>query len=144
MNKRFFKDIVTLFLFSEENQTFDRVVIQNVYFRHVISTRMSEKGLERVSSGSITIPCEYAIIGNSKAIHTYNQTVTNILDFVLDGILSDKMWSLKDNSYVVNGEVSEDITSYTDLVGKYDLFRITSVADNRKGGLQHLKIEVDV
>ena len=144
MNKRFFKDTVTLFLFNEESQEFDRVVIQNVYFRHAIATRMSEKGLERVSSGSITIPCAFAKIGNSLAIYTYNQTNTNILDFVLDGLLSDKMWSLKDNSYVVNGEVDEDITSYTYLVSKYDLFRITSVADNRKGGLQHLKIEVDV
>lgn len=144
MNGKFFKDTVTLFLFNQDSQEFDKVIIENVYFRHSIATRMTEEGIQRVSSGSITIPSQYAKIGNSLAIYTYNQSNTNILDFVLEGLLSDKMWSLKDNSYVVNGKVNEDFTGYADLVSKYDVFRITSVADNRKGGLQHLKIEVDV
>ena len=124
MNK-FFKDTVTLFLFNKSSQSFDKFVIKNVYFRHAIATRMTEEGLIRVSSGSITIPQKYAQIGK-----------LNLEEFI-----SGNTWSVKKKSYVVNGEVEE--TTYNELVKKYHLFRITSVADNRKGGLQHLKIEVD-
>lgn len=137
----FFKDTVTLFLFNKSSQSFDRFVIKNVYFRHAIATRMTEEGLIRVSSGTITIPSKYAQIGNSKAIYTYNKTQTSTLNFLLNGLLTGKTWTLNGKSYVVDGEV-EDM-SYQELVKKYHLFRITSVADNRKGGLQHLKIEVD-
>ena len=121
----FFKDTVTLFLFNKTSQSFDRFVIKNVYFRHAMVTRMTEEGLIRVSSGTITIPSKYAQIGN--------------LD--LEEFISGNTWTLNSKSYVVNGEV-ENMT-YSQLIKNYHLFRITSVADNRKGGLQHLKIEVD-
>ena len=121
----FFKDTVTLFLFNKSLQSFDRYVISNVYFRHAISTRMTENGLIRVSSGTITIPSRYAQIGN-----------LNLEEFI-----SGNTWILNGKSYVVDGEVED--TTYNELIKKYHLFRITSVADNRKGGLQHLKIEVD-
>ena len=138
---KFFKDTVTLFLYNKTSQSFDRFVIKNVYFRHSIATRMTEDGLIRVSSGTITIPTEFALIDGSKAIHTYNKNQINILNFLLNGLLTDRTWTLNGKSYVVDGEVPD--TNYSELVKKYHLFRIVSVADNRKGGLQHLKIEVN-
>lgn len=140
MKDRFFKHTVTLFLFNKAQQNFDRFVIKNVYFRHAIATRMTEEGLIRISSGTITIPSEFAQIDDSKAIYTYNKE-TSKLNFVLNGLLTGKTWTLNGNSYVIDGEVPD--MSYNELIKKYHLFRITSVADNRKGGLQHLKIEVD-
>lgn len=125
MNDRFFKDTITLLLFNKSTQSFDRFVIKNVYFRHSIATMMSGDELIRVSGGSITIPSDYAQIGN-----------LNLEEFI-----TGNTWSLKKKSYVIAGEASD--LSYNELVKKYHLFRITSVADNRKGGLQHLKIEVD-
>lgn len=120
----FFKDTITLFLFDKSTQSFNQYVIKNVYFRHAIATRMTEEGLIRVSSGSITIPIEYAEIG----------------ELNLEELTSK-------NSYVVEGEVSDMSyvakMTYNDLVKNYHLFRITSVADNRKGGLQHFKLEVE-
>lgn len=136
----FFKDTVTLFLFNKTSQSFDRFVINNVYFRHAVSTRMTEEGLLRTSNGSITIPTKFAQIQNTKAIDTYNKNQTSVLNFVLNGLLTDKTWTLNSKSFVVEGDIPNQ--TYNDLVKNYHLFRITSVADNRKGGLQHLKIEV--
>lgn len=136
----FFKDTVTLFLFNKSTQSFDRFVVNNVYFRHAIETRMTADGLLRVSHGTITIPSEYALIENTKAIYTYNKEQTSTLNFVLNGLLTGRTWTLKDKSFVVEGAIEE--MTYDELLKNYHLFRITSVADNRKGGLQHLKLEV--
>lgn len=140
MNDRFFKQTVTLFLFNKENQDFDRIVINNVYFRYAEKTTMTENGLIRASGGSITIPLEYAKIGETKALYTYKAKTNNILNFVLNGLLNGKTWSINSKSYVVEGNI-EDM-SYNELVQKYHTFRITSVQDNRKGNLQHIKLEV--
>ena len=141
MNNRFFKQTVTLFLFNKKEQKFDRFVIKNVYFRYVEKTQMTDNGLIRSSGGSVTIPSKFATIDGTKAIHSYNKKVTNLLNFVLNGILTSKVWTLNSKSYVVEGEVQD--MSYTELVSKYHIYRITSVQDNRKGNLQHIKIEVE-
>lgn len=140
MNDRFFKQTVTLFLFNKESQEFDRIVIDNVYFRYAEKTNMTDNGLIRSSGGSITIPLEYAKIEDTKALYSYKSN-NNILEFVLNGILTTKTWSLDLKSYAIEGNIPE--MSYKDLVSKYHVFRITSVQDNRKGNLQHIKIEVN-
>ena len=38
--------------------------------------------------------------------------------------------------------IVEDNFNYNELVNKYQLFKVVSVDDNRKGGLQHYKIGV--
>lgn len=121
----FFKDTITMFLFNKATQTFDRFVIKNVYFRHTIGTKMTADGIMRISSGAVTIPLEYAQIGN-----------LNLNEFMYSNT-----WNVNKKSYIVNGEVENK--PYNDLVKDYHLFRIIKVADNRKGGLKHLKIEVD-
>lgn len=139
MNDRFFKQTVTLFLFNKESQEFDRIVIDNVYFRYAEKTRMTDNSLIRSSGGSITVPLEYAKINDTKALYSYRKH-TNILNFVLDGILTSKTWSIDSKSYAIEGNIPE--MSYKDLVSKYHVFRITSVQDNRKGNLKHIKLEV--
>lgn len=140
MNAKFFKQTITLFLLNKETEQLDRVVIKNVYFRHNQKNISIDIGNQRASSGTIIIPSAFAKIGNSLAILTYNQSQTQTLNFVLNTLLTDKIWDLKETSYVVEGEV-EDL-EYAELVEKYCVFRIVSVSDNRKGNLKHLKLEV--
>lgn len=140
MNDRFFKQTVTLFLFNKESQEFDRIVIDNVYFRYKEKTTMTENGILRSSGGSITIPLEYAKIGDTKALYAYKSQTNNVLNFILNGLLSNKTWSIDSKSYVVEGNIED--TTYSELVRQYHTFRITSVQDNRKGKLQHIKLEV--
>ena len=106
---------------------FNKYIIDNVYFRHNISVRMVDKGEIKTSNGSITIPMEFAELG---------------------GLDVNQLLSCDTkNSYVVNGAVEDTSyvagTTYNELVKNYNLFKILSVADNRKGGLQHIKIEVE-
>lgn len=140
MNSPFFKQVVTLFLLNKQTDTYDRVVIDNVYFRFNDSSVLNDKGLIRTSKGSITIASEYSKINDNYALASYNGQNT-ILEFILEGILADTMWDLKNNSYVVNGEYYEDITTLLDLKD-IQYFKIVSVQDNRKGNLQHIKLEV--
>lgn len=140
MNDRFFKQTVTLFLFNKESQEFDRIVIDNVYFRYAEKTRMTDNGLIRTSGGSVTIPLEYAKIEDTKALYSY-KTNNNILEFVLNGILTSKTWSLDSKSFVIEGNIPD--MTYSELIKQYHIYRVTSVQDNRKGNLQHIKIEVN-
>lgn len=45
------------------------------------------------------------------------------------------------DDYIIKGIVEEKF-DYRDLIQKYQLFKVVSVDDNRKGGLQHYKIGV--
>lgn len=45
------------------------------------------------------------------------------------------------NDYVVEGIIEDEFDERT-LLKKYQLFKVVSVDDNRKGGLQHYKIGV--
>lgn len=49
--------------------------------------------------------------------------------------------NISTNDYIVEGIV-EDEFDYKTLRKKYQLFKVVSVDDNRKGGLQHYKIGV--
>ena len=45
------------------------------------------------------------------------------------------------DDYIVEG-IIEDKFDYNELLSKYQVFKVVSVDDNRKGGLQHYKIGV--
>lgn len=140
MNSPFFKQTVTLFLLNKNTDSYDRLVINNVYFRYADSNTMTGEGIVRNSRGTISISSQYSKINDNYALASYNGQNT-ILEFVLEGILADTMWNLKNNSYVVDGEYYDNITSLVDLKD-IPFFRIKSVQDNRKGKLQHIKLEV--
>lgn len=142
MNDRFFKQTITLFLFDEQNEVYDRVIINKVYFRHNKKTNLIDKGLQEGSTGSITIPTKIAKIRDSLAIYTYSkEKKTSILEFVLGGLLTDKTWNLEGDSYAIEGAITENF-DLSKMKEKYQVFKIVSVDDNRKGGLPHLKIGV--
>jgi len=89
-----------------------RIVYENVYFRHNKKVNMVDKGIENGSSGTIYIPTENDL---SKYIETG--------DIVFEGKITEKFEDIYDSS-------------------KYHSYRIVSIDDNRKGGLQHYKLGV--
>lgn len=108
MNKRFFKDKITVYHIEGEKAT--RMPFNEVYFRHNKKTNLIDKGLEKGSTGSITIP-------------TINELDISKDDYIIEGIVEDEF----------------DLSS---LMKKYQVFKVVSVDDNRKGSLQHYKIGV--
>lgn len=124
MNNRFFKQTITIFQFDKKNQSFNKYVIKNVYFRYEEKTQMTDNGLIKVSGGSITIPSEYALFNNQKAVDLYNIE-----------------WFVNSKSYIMEGQTV--YTDYSEIMKKCNAMRVTSVQDNRKGNLQHIKIEVE-
>ena len=64
-----------------------------------------------------------------------------ILNFTLNAKLIDHAWTLRDGDYIVDSKCNLDF-DMTKIRKEHRLFRIESVADNRKGDLQHFKIEV--
>lgn len=71
---------------------------------------MIDKGLEKGSVGSITIP-------------TKEEVQINTDDLIIEGIITDEY-------------------EPRNLRKNYQVFRVVSVDDNRKGNLQHYKIGV--
>ena len=110
MNDRFFIHQITVY-HTEDDEIFTRLTFDKVYFRHNKKTNLVDKGLEKGSTGSITIP------------------TTEKLD-------------ISTNDYVVEGLV-EDNFDLSALQEKYQVFKVVSVDDNRKGNLQHYKIGVN-
>ena len=109
MNEKFFKDKITVY-HTEDGEIFTRLPFNKVYFRHNKKTNLIDKGLQKGSTGSITIP------------------TTEELDISTD-------------DYVVEGIIEDDF-DLSILQSKYQVFKVVSVDDNRKGGLQHYKIGV--
>lgn len=123
MNDRFFKQSITIYN-QKEDESFQRTVIDKVYVRKTRKIVINSNGEEVASSASITIPTDIAKIGDNLAIDTYK-----------------KDWYLEEGDYIVDGLCDLDF-DITKLKKQFDLFQIVSVADNRKGRLQHFKIEV--
>lgn len=48
---------------------------------------------------------------------------------------------VKDGDYIIEGVVDDEF-NLKSLLKKYQVFKVVSVDDNRKGGLQHFKIGV--
>ena len=95
---------------TEDDESYEPIHFNEVYFRHNKKTNLVDKGLEKGSTGSITIPTTEKI-----------NISTN--DYIVEGIVEDKF----------------DLSL---LQEKYQVFKVVSVDDNRKGGLQHYKIGV--
>lgn len=56
-------------------------------------------------------------------------------------IPTDEQLNISNNDYVVEGIIDDEFDERT-LLKKYQLFKVVSVDDNRKGKLQHYKIGV--
>lgn len=123
MNDRFFKNTITIYN-QKEDETFQKTTIEKVYVRKTRKIVTNSNGEEVASSATITIPIDIAKIGDNLAMDSYKED-----------------WNLKEGDYIVDGscDLEFDITK---IKKQFDLFQIISVADNRKGNLQHFKIEV--
>ena len=109
MNDRFFIHQITVY-HTTDDENFTRMPFNKVYFRHNKKTNLVDKGLEKGSTGSITIP------------------TTEKLDISM-------------NDYVIEGIIENEF-DLSDLQAKYQVYKVVSVDDNRKGGLPHYKIGV--
>lgn len=109
MNNKFFIHQITVY-HTEDDEIFTRTHFDKVYFRHNKKTNLVDKGLQKGSTGSITIPT------------------------------TEKL-NISEDDYVVEGIV-EDEFDLSALQDKYQIFKVVSVDDNRKGGLPHYKIGV--
>lgn len=109
MNDRFFIHQITVY-YTTDDENFTIETFDKVYFRHNKKTNLVDKGLEKGSTGSITIP-------------TTDKLDISTNDYVVEGIVEDKF----------------DLSA---LQKKYQVFKVVSVDDNRKGSLQHYKIGV--
>lgn len=123
MNDRFFKQSITIYN-QKKDESFQRTVVDKVYVRKTRKIVINSNGEEVAGSATITIPIDIAKIGDSLAIDTYK-----------------KGWYLKEGDYIVDGSCDLDF-DITKIKEQFDLFQIVSVADNRKGNLQHFKVEV--
>ena len=145
MNKKFFKDTITIYN-QKEDGTFQRTVINKVYVRKTRKTILDTNGEQLAGSCTIVIPTAVAEIENQLAIKSYidNRSInknSSILNFTLNSKLIDHAWTLRDGDYIVDSECNLDF-DMAEIRKEHRLFRIKSVADNRKGNLQHFKIEV--
>ncbi len=123
MNSRFFNNTITIYN-KKDDGSFQRTVIDKVYVRKTRKIAINSNGEEVASSASITIPIDIARIGENLAIDTY-----------------EKDWALNEGDYIVDGvcDLEFDITI---IKKQFDFFQIIGVSDNRKGNLQHFKVEV--
>ena len=109
MNDRFLIHQITIY-HTEDDEIFTRLAFDKVYFRHNKKTNLIDKGLEKGSTGSITIP-------------TTEKLNISTNDYLVEGIIDDEF-------------------DLSNLQKKYQVFKVVSVDDNRKGGLPHYKIGV--
>ena len=105
----FFIHQITIY-HTEDGEVFTKSHFEQVYFRHNKKSNLIDKGIEKGSTGSITIP-------------TTDKLNITTKDYVVEGIVNDK-FNLKS------------------LQNKYQVFKVVSVDDNRKGTSQHYKIGV--
>ena len=110
MNDRFFIHQITVY-HTEDDRNFTTIHFDKVYFRHNKKTNLVDKGLEKGSTGSMTIP-------------TTEKLEVSTDDYIVKGIVNDEF-------------------DLSNLQAKYQIFKVVSVDDNRKGGLPHYKIGVN-
>lgn len=123
MNSKFFNNTITIYN-KKDDDSFQRTVIDKVYVRKTTKIAINSNGEEVASSASITIPTDIAKIEENLAIDTYK-----------------KDWSLNEGDYIVDGvcDLEFDITK---IKKQFNFFQIIGMSDNRKGKLQHFKVEV--
>ena len=145
MNDRFFKQKITIYN-QKEDESFQRTVINKVYVRKNRSITINSNGEEVASSASIIIPTKIALINNQLAINSYidNKALnkySSILNFTLNSRLIDHAWTLMEGDYIVDGECNLEF-DMAKIKKEHKLFQIVKISDNRKGNLQHFKVEV--
>lgn len=145
MNDRFFKNTITVYNLKKDD-SFQRTIINKVYVRKTRKIVINSRGEEVAGSASIIIPKKIALIGNQKALNSYidNSSLdkyNSVLNFTLNSKLIDHAWTLMEGDYIVDGKCDLEF-DMTEIKKEHKLFQIVSIADNRKGGLQHFKIEV--
>lgn len=123
MNSKFFNNTITIYN-KKDDDSFQRTIIDKVYVRKTTKIAINSSGEEVASSASITIPTDIAKIGENLAIDTYK-----------------KDWALNEGDYIVDGvcDLEFDITK---IKKQFNFFQIIGMSDNRKGKLQHFKVEV--
>lgn len=145
MNERFFTNTITIYN-KKQDESFQRTIINKVYARKNRKIVVNSNGEEVASSETIIIPTKIATINNQLAINSYidNRSLdknSSILNFTLNSALIDTLWTIMTGDYIVDGYCDLDF-DITKIKKEHKLFQIISFADNRKGNLQHFKIEV--
>ena len=145
MNDRFFKQTITIYN-QKEDESFQRTVVNKVYVRKNRSITINSNGEEVASSASIIIPTKIALIDNQLAINSYidNKALnkySSILNFTLNSKMIDRPWTLMEGDYIVDGECNLEF-DMTKIKKEHKLFQIVKISDNRKGNLQHFRVEV--
>ena len=121
----------------------DLVIIVPKETRKIV---INSNGEEVAGSASIVIPTKIALINSQLALNSYidNKSLdkyNSILNFTLNSKLVDHAWTLMEGDYIVDGKCDLEF-DMTEIKKEHKLFQIISVADNRKGNLQHFKVEV--
>lgn len=145
MNESFFTNTITIYN-KKQDESFQRTIINKVYARKNRKIVVNSNGEEVASSETIIIPTKIATINNQLAINSYidNRSLdknSSILNFTLNSALIDTPWTIMTGDYIVGGYCDLDF-DITKIKKEHKLFQIISFADNRKGNLQHFKIEV--
>ena len=134
MNDRFFIHQITVY-HTTDDENFTIETFDKVYFRHNKKTNLVDKGLQKGSTGSITIP-------------TTEKLDISTNDYVIEGIVGSvadiNQMKVKDlNIMKVKMLSSQNVEfNLSDMQSIYQVFKVVSVDDNRKGGLPHFKIGV--
>lgn len=134
MNDKFFIHQITVY-HTEDDETFTKMVFDKVYFRHNKKTNLIDKGLQKGSTGSITIP-------------TTEKLDISTNDYVIEGIVGSvadiNQMKVKDLNIMKVKMLSSQNAEFnlSDMQSIYQVFKVVSVDDNRKGGLPHFKIGV--
>ena len=141
MNERFFTNTITIYN-KKQDDSFQR----NLHPMTVKHRIVNSNGEEVASSETIIIPTKIATINNQLAINSYidNRSLdknSSILNFTLNSALIDTPWTIMTGDYIIDGHCDLDF-DITKIKKEHKLFQIISFADNRKGNLQHFKIEV--
>ena len=134
MNNRFFIHQITVY-HTEDDETFTKMVFDKVYFRHNKKTNLIDKGLQQGSTGSIIIP-------------TTEKLNISTNDYIIEGIVGSvadiNQMKVKDLNIMKVKMLSSQNAEFnlSDMQSIYQVFKVVSVDDNRKGGLPHFKIGV--
>lgn len=145
MNDRFFKQSITIYN-QKEDESFQRTVVDKAYVKKTRKIVINSNGEEVASSASIVVPTKIALINSQIALNSYidNKSLdrnSSILNFTLNSKLIDHAWTLMEGDYIVDGKCDLDF-DMTKIKKEHKLFQIVSIADNRKGNLQHFRVEV--
>ena len=134
MNDRFFIHQITVY-HTEDDEHYTKMFFDKVYFRHNKKTNLVDKGFQKGSTGSITIPTKLKL-----------NISTN--DYVVEGLVGSVSDFTKKTVQEVNNILVKyltkklDVFNLSELQSEYQVFKVVSVDDNRKGNLQHYKIGV--